>query len=216
MLVHGPFWGKYGTQTTFYFALEDVSITDAPFIGVAPVTGDIWLVKDGGSPANATNAATAEGNGVYSLVLTAAEMQASVISVSIYDATASELFKPVFFNVQTRLALGQLDIDATQIGSNTDALKLTGVGTGVGLYLSAASAAYLTNLFTQLEGTEPSGMVADNATVLAILQFMKRRFGNKRTQTATTFTQLKDDSSTSCWTATVSDDGTTQTVGKGA
>lgn len=216
MLSHGNFFAKYGTQTTFYFALEDATDAEAPFVGVAPVTADIWLVKDGGVAANATNGCTAEGNGVYSLVLTAAEMQATIISVSIYDQTASAIFLPVFFNVVTRLYLGQFDIDATQIGSNTDALKLTGVGTGVGLYTSGASAAYYTNLFSQLEGTEPSGAPADNATVMAMLQFLKRRWNNKRTQSSTTFTMYKDDSTTTAWTATVSDDGTIGTVAKGA
>lgn len=209
-------FGKYGTQTVFYFTLEDVSITDAPFVGTAPVTGDIWLVKDGGTPANATNACVAEGNGVYSWTATATEMQANVLAVSIYDATATEIFKPVFLHIQTRMALGTLDIDATQVGSNTDALTLTGVGTGVGLKLAGASAAYYTNLFSQLEGTEPSSAPADNATFGAIFQFIKRRFLNKRTQTSTTFTQYKDDSLTTCFNATVSDDGTTQAVGKGA
>lgn len=215
MLVYN-FHAKYGTQTTFYFALEDVSDAEAPFTGVAPLAADIFLVKDGGAAANATNAAADEGNGVFSLVLTAAEMQATVISVSIYDQTASAIFLPVYFNVVTRLYLGQFDIDATQIGGNTDALKATGVGTGVGLYTSGASAAYYTNLFSQLEGTEPSSAPADNATVMAMLQFLKRRWNNKRTQSSTTFTMYKDDSTTTAWTATVSDDGTTGTVAKGA
>jgi len=216
MLSHGNFYAKYGTQTTFYFALEDVSDAEAPFVGVAPLAADIWLVKDGGAAANASNASTAIGNGIYSLVLTAAEMQAAVISVSIYDATASAIFKPVFFNVVTRVALGTVDVDATQIGSNTDALTVTGVGTGVGLKVSGASAAYYTNVFSQLEGAEPSGAPADNATVMAIIQFLKRRWNNKRTQTSTTFTMYKDDSTTAAWTASVSDDGTTGSVNKGA
>lgn len=46
------------------------------------------------------------------------------------------------------------------------------------------------------------------------LQFLFQRFAYKRTQTATTFTMFKADSSTSLTTGTVADDGTTQSAGK--
>lgn len=214
MLVHHRF-AKYGVQTTFYIALEDITDAEAPFTGVAPLAADIWLSKDGGAAANATNAATAISNGFYSWVATATELQATVLEVSIYDATASAIFKPVFLHIQTKLVLGQVDVDAAQI-SNGDAIKATGVGSGYGIKLSGATAAFYHNGMDQLEGSEPTGFPSNTASFAAIIQFLKRRWGNKRTQTATTFTQLKDDSSTTCWTATVSDDGTTQTVAKGA
>lgn len=213
MLINGPYFGKYGVQSTFYFAVEDVSITDAPFVGVAPVAADIWIIKDGGVPANATNGATAEGNGVYSLVLTAAEMQASVVAVSIYDATASEIFKPTFFTVITRAALGTLDIDATQVGGNTSAITATGVGTGYGLQTSGASASYYHNAFAQLEGSEPSAAIGASATFGSILQFLKRRFFNKNTVSGSALTTYKDDAATSLQSQAVSDNGSTQTLG---
>lgn len=133
MLSHGIEHAKYGVQTTFYWFFEDVTATDAPFIGVAPVTADIFISKDGGAPATATNAMTAIGNGIYSHVMTAAEMSATRISVSVYDQTASEIYKPACRVIITKLQLGQIDVDATQIGGNTEAIKAQGVGSGEGL-----------------------------------------------------------------------------------
>ena len=109
-------FGQYGVQTTFYFAFEDITDTEAPFTGVAPVTGDIWLSKDGGAAANATNACVAVSNGIYKWTATATEMQATRLAVSIYDATASAIYKPLFVIIQTQLALGSVSVDATQIG----------------------------------------------------------------------------------------------------
>lgn len=133
MLVYSTKNCKYGVANTFYFALEDITDAEAPFTGVAPVAADIWLVKDGGVAANATNAAAAISNGVYSWVATATEMQAVKLSVSIYDATASAIFKPVFLDIETTLALSFVDIDASQ-KTNQTALKCTGSGTGNGIY----------------------------------------------------------------------------------
>ena len=132
MLSHGIEFAKYGVQTTFYWFFEDVTATDAPFTGVAPVTADIFISKDGGAPATATNAMTAIGNGIYSHVLTATEMQATRLSISVYDQTASEIYKPACRVILTKLQLGQIDVDATQIG-NASALNLLGGGTGNGL-----------------------------------------------------------------------------------
>jgi hypothetical protein len=75
---------KYGTQTTFYFPL--VTKDAADFItGATHASGDTKLIKDGGASANTTNGFTNEGNGFYSIVLTATEMQASRLCLSIID-----------------------------------------------------------------------------------------------------------------------------------
>lgn len=125
--------GKYGVQTTFYFAFEDAADAETPFVGAAPVVGDIWLSKDGGAPANATNAMTAIGNGVYSWVATAAEMQATRLNVNVYDATASAIFLPIAVLIKTKLQLGQIDVDATAIGGNTPAIVGQAVGNSPGI-----------------------------------------------------------------------------------
>lgn len=342
MLSHGVEFAKYGVQTTFYLSFEDITDAEAPFTGTAPLAADIWLSKDGGAPANATNAMTAIGNGVYSWVATATEMQATRLAVSVYDATASAIFKPAYLVINTKLQLGQLDIDATQIGGNTaaivlqavgsasgvsstggatgagalftggatsgagmicqgaagnsngiravgvgnaNALDLTGAGTGAGLAATggatgngitlrggatsgagadiagaagnsngvtiagvgsgagvistggatghgmnivggatsgtglravATATNDYNNLFAVTEGTEPSGAIGNNATFGAILQYVKRRWFNRNTQTSTTQTTYKDDSSTALQTRTAADDGTTQSLAKSA
>ena len=79
--------------------------------------------------------------------------------------------------------------------------------------MGGASAAYYNNLLLQLEGSEPSATIGDNATLLAILQTLKRRFVNKTTVSGTTLTWYKDDASTALQTQTIADDGSTATVG---
>jgi hypothetical protein len=214
--MNGPFlhFAKYGVQTTFVFCLEDGSTTDC-YVGTDVVAADSTISKDGGASAATTNAVTTTNSPFFKITLTATEMQAERILVRINDASAA-VFKDAVLLVITKLNLGQVSVDATQIGGNTNAIEATGVGTGKGANLTGASAAYGHNLMDQLEGTEPAGAPADNASFKAIFQALKRRFIGKRTQTATTFTQYKDDAATSCWTAAVSDDGSTQSVGKGA
>lgn len=75
---------KYGVQTTFYFPL--VTKDAADFItGATHASGDTKLIKDGGASANTTNGFTDEGNGFYSIVLTATEMQAARLCLTIVD-----------------------------------------------------------------------------------------------------------------------------------
>ena len=77
---------KYGTQTTFYFPLIDAGAADFESTPVTHASGDSQISKDGGAFANTTNAFAHEGNGIYSIVLTATEMQAGKIVVTLIDA----------------------------------------------------------------------------------------------------------------------------------
>lgn len=259
MLVHPVQFGKYGTQTTFMFALEDVTITDAPFVGVAPVTADIFLSKDGAAAATATNPFVAVSNGIYTWTATATEMQATRIAVSVYDQTASEIYKPIFFIILTKIQVGQLDCDATALSNthgiiatgqgtgsglstvggatgngtlntggatsgdgtrnvatagNGSGTSHTGVGTGVGLKTTGATTALPHNLFDIVESAEPSAALSSLATFWAITGWLKRRLNNKATVNASSLIVYKDDSTTVLSTQAVSDNGTTDTVGK--
>lgn len=238
MLTYREF-AKYGTATTFMFALEDVTDVEAPFVGVAPLTADIWISKDGGAAANATNAFTAVSNGIYTWAVTATEMQATRLLVNVYDATAAAIFRPISIVILTKLQLGQVDVDATQIGGNVTAMILQGVGTGSGLLgtggatgdgiegVGGATSGYgikttatatneYNNLLDVTEGTEPASAIGNNATLRRILQSLKRRMLNKVTATTTQLKVFADDSATVIETQTNSNDGTTQTVGKSA
>jgi hypothetical protein len=82
---------QYGTESqTFYFPLIDYGATDLESTPVTHATGDTQISKDGGTFANTTNAFAHEGNGIYSLTLTATEMQASrVLEVDTTSTAAS-------------------------------------------------------------------------------------------------------------------------------
>lgn len=132
--------GKYGVATTVYFTLASPAATSSDrFVTTAPgslfASGDIKVSKDGGAFNNAVNsvAQVAASNPLYSLALDpTTEMNARDILVQIVDQNGPA-FRDALIHVRTKLLLGQIDVDATQIGGNTDALKLTGVGTGYGL-----------------------------------------------------------------------------------
>lgn len=81
---------KYGTQTTILFPLIKAGSTDLAGSGdYTYAAGDIKISKDGGAAANPTNSPSAVtmGNGsIWSLVLTATEMQAATIIVTVSDS----------------------------------------------------------------------------------------------------------------------------------
>lgn len=82
---------KYGTATTIYFPLIDAGTNNFAVSGdYTHSSGDVKISKDGGAAATATNAPAAitMGNGgMWELDLTATEMQAKTIIVTIIDAT---------------------------------------------------------------------------------------------------------------------------------
>ena len=78
-------WRKYGTGTTILFPLVDAGTSSFENTPVTHASGDIQISKDEGNFANTSNAFAHEGNGIYSLVLTVAEMQAARISITIID-----------------------------------------------------------------------------------------------------------------------------------
>ena len=80
---------------------------------------------------------------------------------------------------------------------------------GVNVTISAS------NVWTTQEGAQPTGAIPDNATFGQILQYIKRLTFNDVTQTVTTRTVFKDDSTTPLTTMDVSYDGVTQSKGKG-
>lgn len=83
---------KYNVAATILFTLIVEGSQDF-FTGAAPVAGDVKIVKDEGASANTTNLPVHEGNGIWSLLLTATEMQAARIAITIIDATATKIFE---------------------------------------------------------------------------------------------------------------------------
>ena len=83
-------WRKYGAATTILFPLIDAGAVDFESTPVTFAAGDIQISKDEGAFANTTNNPAHEGNGIYSLALTATEMEAGRIVITIIDQTATK------------------------------------------------------------------------------------------------------------------------------
>ena len=96
-----PYTEKYGTETTVYFPLVDKDATDFEATPVTIASGDAMISKDGGAFASTTNNFAHEGNGIYSLVLTATEMEATKIVVTIIDQTATKEWEDQAVLIQT-------------------------------------------------------------------------------------------------------------------
>lgn len=215
-------YGKYGVALDIYFALPSPAATSSDrFItssiaGTPIVAGDVQISIDGGAVANTTNlpSQVTAAKAVYKLTLTAAEMTGTNITVLLVDQNGPA-WRDTIITVETKLFLGQLDVDATAIGGNNSGISAKGVGTGKGFNVAHnTDNSLLTNIFDNLEGTEPTAAIPSNATFKQVFQFLKRRFFNLVTQTASVQTMYRDDSVTSLTTMGCSNDGTTQSKGK--
>ncbi len=81
----------YGVATTLYFPLIDKGATDFESTPVTIASGDCKISKDGGAFANTTTASFVHvAGGIYSIPLTATEMQAKVVVVKIVDQTGTK------------------------------------------------------------------------------------------------------------------------------
>lgn len=89
------FWAKYGTETTFTFPILKRAVIDlAATADWTPATGDTKVSKDGGNVANTTNnpaAVGGTGSVLWTLTLTATELQAAVVDVQIVDSATKTI-----------------------------------------------------------------------------------------------------------------------------
>lgn len=81
---------RYNTATVLYFPLIDKGATDFEATPVTIATGDCKISKDGGAFSNTTNNFAHVAGGIYSLSLTATEMQAKQVIIKIVDQTATK------------------------------------------------------------------------------------------------------------------------------
>lgn len=88
--MQGPHLRKYGAAATIPFDLFEVDGVDLRVDGVH-AAGDTTIMKDEGAPANTGSGFVDEGE-VYSLALTATEMQAARIVIKIVDQTATKVW----------------------------------------------------------------------------------------------------------------------------
>jgi len=83
----------YGAATTVFFPLIDAGAQDFEATPVTFAAGDVRLSKDGGAFANATNTPAHEGHGIYSLALTATEMEAATLVLALIDQTSPKAWE---------------------------------------------------------------------------------------------------------------------------
>lgn len=120
---------KYGTQCTILFPLVKAGSNNFAVSGdYTHASGDVRISKDGGAAATATNAPSAitMGNGaVWSLTLTATEMQAAEIVVTIIDAATKAVedqaivihtFGNASAKIVADLSVANLAANVTQFG----------------------------------------------------------------------------------------------------
>ena len=91
---------RYGTATQIQFALITAGGTDFES-GATFASGDVQISKDGGAFANATNSPSHIGNGIYALNLTATEMEAKNVVVTVIDQDATKVFEDQMIPLST-------------------------------------------------------------------------------------------------------------------
>lgn len=122
---------KYGVSTTLEFPLMKRGVADLA-VGVdwTPAAGDVKISKDGGAAANVTNLPVAKAMGntaTWEIVLTATEMQAARIAITIADA-ATKVVEDDGLVVETyghASAQHEFDLDAASVAQTGDAYALT-------------------------------------------------------------------------------------------
>lgn len=186
---------KYGVAATIYFPLIKAGSNNFAVSGdYTHASGDVKITKDGGAAATATNAPSAitMGNGaIWKLDLTATEMQAGQIVVTIIDATTKAIEDQAIL-IQTygnASALHAFDLDtATQAVTVSDK---------TGFALTSTEHNNIADALLKRDWTAVTGEAA--RSVLNALRFLR----NKWSVSGTTLTVTKEDDSTSAWTASL-------------
>lgn len=105
---------KNTAVTGFPFALVDSS--DGSAITTGTVT--VYITKDGGTQATSTNSATHEGNGQWSIDLTASEMNGDVVGVLATHASAVNVHFTI--KTDTKITSELNDLSAANVNAECD------------------------------------------------------------------------------------------------
>ena len=194
---------SYNTQTDIYFPLIKAGANDfAVSADYTPATGDVQISKDGGTAANSSNLPTAVTMGnsaMWKLTLTATEMQAGKVMVTVSDS-ATKAVEDQMILIETygnASAEHAFDLDAAEVTVGTSNDK-----TGYALSATGLDSVVI---------SEPSGVFAWGGTLRELLGWLGALSRNKITQTSTTQTLRNDADAANISTAAVSDDGSTFT-----
>jgi len=110
---------SYNTATDIYFPLVDFGATDFEATPVTFASGDTQYSIDKAAFGNTGSNPAHEGNGIYSLALTAAETTGSVIVVTIIDQTGPKAWEDQSIIIHTGLS-GQLEANKAIIIGEID------------------------------------------------------------------------------------------------
>jgi hypothetical protein len=122
---------KYNQATTILFPLIDAGTTDFEITPVTDSGTDCEIIKDEGASTTCTNDFTHEGRGIYSLALTATEMQAARIVVTIVD-DATKAFEDQAIIITTygnASAEHAFDLDTASVAQTGDSYAIVNNGT---------------------------------------------------------------------------------------
>lgn len=116
---------KYNAATTINFPLVDRGTTDFETTPVTFAAGDTKIKKDEGASANTGSNPAHEGEGTYSLALTATEMLAARIVITVKDQTATKEWEDQAIIISTygnASAQHAFDLDTANVtvGTNND------------------------------------------------------------------------------------------------
>jgi hypothetical protein len=119
---------KYGEATTILFPLIARNVVDFNTAATF-ASGDTKIIKDEGAAANTTNNPAHEGNGIYSLALTATEMQAARIAVTLIDS-ATKVWEDQAVIIETyghASAQHALDLDDATLDVNVASIAASAI-----------------------------------------------------------------------------------------
>lgn len=117
---------QYGASTSIWFS-SLVPALNAVYAGGFGA-GESQISKDGAAFANTTNLPTYLGNGIYNIVLTATEMQASYVLLSFIDSGAANT--PDWVQIDTKLDLSKVFVGADTLPASNIGLEVRGGGGG--------------------------------------------------------------------------------------
>ena len=113
---------KYGVETTFLFPLVDFGATNFESTPVTYAAGDTQISKDEGDFANTSNGFASVGivaYGIYSITLTATEMQAARLVLTIIDQSGTKEWEDQAILIETygnASSQHEFDLDSNRKG----------------------------------------------------------------------------------------------------
>lgn len=216
---------KYNTQEDFYFPMVKRGAVDFAVSGDwTPATGDVKISKDGGTAADTTNLPTAVTMGntaMWKLTLTATELSAKKILITVADAATKAVEDQMLIihtygnaSAQHPFDLGTA-LSSQTVGTVTNVSDKTGytaatVSDKTGYSLSSAG---ITAVWDEPIAQPTSVPAWAGMTARKGMQWVVALLKNKATQTSSQTLVRNEADNATIGTSSISDDGSTFTKG---